>query len=133
MTEADLVDRLAAHKTIGGAAREELAWLASHGSLRQLNAGDVLTAKGATVEGLFVVLSGCITISVDRGAGPRKIMEWRGGDVTGLLPYSRMVSPPGDTVAQEPSEILAVPSDCLRAMTRDCYAVTGISVPNMFG
>src|SRR5262245_37791027 len=119
MTEADLVDRLAAHKTIGGVAREELAWLASHGSLRQLNAGDVLTAKGATVEGLFVVLSGCIAISVDRGAGLRRIMEWRGGDVTGLLPYSRLVSPPGDTVAQEASTVLAVPRAQLREMIRE--------------
>ena len=98
----DLVDRLVEHKTLGAAPREELAWLATHGSLRQLQAGDVLTAKGTRVEGLFVVLSGHIAMSVDRGAGPHKIMEWRGGDVTGLLPYSRLVSPPGDSVAQKP-------------------------------
>src|SRR5215472_18812188 len=78
MTATDLVDRLAAHQTLGGAPREELVWLASHGSLRQLNAGEVLSAKGARVEGLFVVLSGRIAISVDRGAGPHMIMEWRG-------------------------------------------------------
>jgi hypothetical protein len=29
------------------------------------------------VEGLFVVLSGYIAIFVDRGAGLRKVMEWR--------------------------------------------------------
>ena len=131
MKATNLVDRLAEHKTLGAAPREELAWLASHGSLRQLNAGDVLTAKGARVEGLFVVLSGRIAISVDRGAGPHKIMEWRGGDVTGLLPYSRLVSPPGDTVAQEPTEILAVPRDCLRAMTHECYEITATLVHSM--
>ena len=131
MKATDLVDRLAEHKTLGAAPREELAWLASHGSLRQLDAGDVLSAKGARVDGLFVVLSGRIAISVDRGAGPHKIMEWRGGDVTGLLPYSRLVSPPGDTVAQEPSEILAVPRDCLHAMTRECYEITAILVHSM--
>src|SRR5215475_59296 len=131
MTEADLVDLLAAHKTVGGADREELAWLASHGSLRELNAGDVLTSKGTTVEGLFVVLSGCIAIYVDRGAGLRKIMEWRGGDVTGLLPYSRLVSPPADTVAQEPSTILAVHRDQLREMIRECHQITSILVHSM--
>ena len=119
MKATDLVDRLAEHKTLGAAPHEELAWLASHGSLRQLSAGEVLTAKGARVEGLFVVLAGRIAIYVDRGAGPHKIMEWRGGDVTGLLPYSRLVSPPGDTVAQEPTEILAVPRDRLCAMTHE--------------
>ena len=107
MTEAELVDRLAEHKTLGAAPREELAWLASHGTLRQLHTGDVLTPKGAHPEGLSVVLSGRVAIFVDRGAGLKKAMEWREGEVTGLLPYSRLVSPPGDSVAQEPSEILA--------------------------
>src|SRR5437867_1743357 len=111
MTETDLVDRLAAHKTIGAAAREELAWLASHGSLRHLNRGEVLSAKGMRVDYLYVVLSGHVAIFVDRGAGLHKIMEWWAGDVTGLLPYSRLVSPPGDSVAQEPSAILTVHRD----------------------
>jgi signal transduction histidine kinase len=131
MTAADLVDRLAGHKTFGTAPREELAWLASHGTLRQLHACEVLTAKGVQPEGLFVVLSGRIAIFVDRGAGLKKIMEWRPGDVTGLLPYSRMVGPPGDSAAQEPSEILAVHRDHLRAMTHECYELTSILVHAM--
>ena len=62
MTAMDLIDRLAGHKTLGAAPREELAWLAAHGSLRQLDEGEVLTAKGEPVAGLFVVLSGRIAI-----------------------------------------------------------------------
>src|SRR5215217_8161761 len=106
---ADLVDRLAAHRTVGSAPFEELTWLASRGTLRQLHAGQVLTAKGTRPSGLFVVLSGFFTMSVDRGSGLRKIMEWRDGDVMGLLPYSRVSGPPGDAVAQESAEILEVP------------------------
>jgi signal transduction histidine kinase len=128
MKETDLVDQLAEHKGLGAAPREELAWLASHGSLRQLETGDVLTAKGALVEGLFIVLSGRLAMFVDRGAGLHKIMEWRKGEVTGLLPYSRLVSPPGDSAAQEPTAILAVHRDHLHAMTRECYEVTSILV-----
>lgn len=131
METADLVGRLTEHKTLGAAPREELAWLASHGFVRHLNTGDVLTAKGAQVAGLFVLLSGRIAISVDRGAGLKKVMEWQQGEVIGLLPYSRLVSPPGDTVAQEPTEILQVPRDSLRAMTRECYEVTAILVHSM--
>ncbi len=131
MTATDLVDRLAGHKTVGAAPREELAWLASHGSLRHLNEGEVLSAKGAPVEGLFVVLTGHVAIFVDRGAGRHKVMEWRAGDVTGMLPYSRLVSPPGDSVAQEPSEILAVHRGELAAMIRDCHEITSILVHRM--
>jgi signal transduction histidine kinase len=131
MTAPDLVERLAAHRTLGAAAREELAWLASRGSVRELNTGDVLTPKGRNAEGLFVVLAGRIAIFVDRGGGLHKIMEWRGGDVTGLLPYSRMVSPPGDTVAQEPTAILAVHRDHFGAMIRECHEVTSTLVHTM--
>lgn len=76
----DLVDRLAEHKALGSAPREELTWLASHGTLRQMHAHEVLTAQGARVEGLFIILCGRIAMYVDRGAGrPHKVMEWRGG------------------------------------------------------
>lgn len=129
--EVDIIDRLTGHKTLGAAPREELAWLAGHASVRHMGPGDVLTAKGAQVAGLYVILAGRLSISVDRGAGMRKIMEWRGGDVTGLLPYSRLVSPPGDVVAHEATEILAVPRDCLRALTRECYEITAILVHSM--
>jgi len=128
VSPTDLVDRLGKHKTLGGAPREELAWLASHGTLKQLPAGAVLTAKGTQVEGMYVVLSGRLTMSVDRGAGPHKIMEWREGDITGLLPYSRMTSPPGDNIAEEASEVLAVPRDQLRTMIGECHEVTSILV-----
>ncbi len=131
MTATDLVDRLAAHNTIGTAARGELVWLASHGTLRHLEPGDVLTPKNSPVEGLFVVLSGRIAIFVDRGAGPHKMMEWHGGDVTGLLPYSRLVSPPGDTVAQEPATILSVPRTSFPEMIRECHEITSILVHSM--
>jgi signal transduction histidine kinase len=128
MTTQDMVDRLARHKALGAAPREELAWLAAHGTLRRMNTGDVLTRKGTPVAGLFVLLSGRIAIFVDRGAGLNKIMEWREGDVGGMLPYSRLVGPPGDSVAQEPSEILAVPRELMPDIIRECHEVTSILV-----
>ena len=63
--------------------------------------------------------------------GPEKVIEWRAGGITGVLPYSRLQSPPGDAVAQEPMEILAIPRACLRALTHECYEVTAILVHNM--
>ncbi|MBN9615431.1 MAG: hypothetical protein BGO25_13790 [Acidobacteriales bacterium 59-55] len=131
MTETEIVDRLAEHKTLSGAPREELAWLAAHGSVRHLAAGDVLSSKGATVEGMFIVLSGHIAIFVDRGAGRHKMMEWRGGEIAGLLPYSRLVSPPADSVAQEPSTVLAVSRDRMPEMIRECHAITSLLVHTM--
>ena len=61
----DLVDRLAGQKTLGAAPREELEWLAAHGFVRQLEAGEVLSSKDRPVEGMFVVLSGRVTATSD--------------------------------------------------------------------
>ncbi len=131
MTVPDLLDRLIAHATLGSAPREELAWLIAHGSLRRLDEGEVLSAKGVPVAGMFVVLTGHIAIFVDRGAGRHKVMEWWAGDVAGILPYSRLVSPPGDSIAQVPSEILAIPRADLQDMTRDCHEITSVLVHKM--
>jgi signal transduction histidine kinase len=131
MLASEIIARLQAHKTLRAAPENELAWLAAHGSIRRIDKGDVLSAAGQAVGGLFILLDGRIAIFVDRGAGRRRIMEWQAGDVTGLLPYSRLVSPPGDTVAQEPTTVLAVDREHLPAMIRVCHEVTSILVHTM--
>jgi len=128
VTATDLIERLARHKTLGSAPREELAWLAEHGFLRKLSTGDVLVHTGEPVEGLFVILSGRMALFIDRGAGPTKMVEWREGDVTGMLPYSRMVKPPGNAIAQEPMEILELHRDHLRELIEACFEITTILV-----
>ncbi len=131
MTEQDLIDRLAEHKTLGGAPRSELEWLAAHGHIRKLNTGEVLSVKGVQVEALYIILSGRLALFVDRGAGLNKVIEWRAGDVAGLLPYSRLTVAPGNSSALEPLEILAIPRAYVRAMTQECFEVTSILVHTM--
>lgn len=131
MPAENLIDRLEAHRTIGSAPREELTWLASHGTVRRLDAGEILTARGTRPAGMFVLLSGSVSMSVDRGSGPRKIMEWREGDVLGLLPYSRVTGPPGDSVAQEASELLQLNADQIRELSQNCYELTALLVHAM--
>ncbi|HVZ82821.1 MAG TPA: ATP-binding protein [Terracidiphilus sp.] len=127
----EMVDRLAEHKTLGAAPRAELEWLAAHGSIRTLQTDEILSEKGRPVEALHILLSGRAALFADRGAGLTKIIEWRAGDVSGMLPYSRLVAPPGNSIVLEPTEILSIPREQLRAMTRECFEVTSILVHNM--
>lgn len=131
MTAHGLIDRLAQHRTLSAVPRTELEWLATHGSIRRLSAGEVLSAKGQPVEALYIILSGRLALFVDRGAGPNKVIEWREGDVSGLLPYSRLLTAPGDSSALEPVEVLTIPRDQIRAMTRECFEVTSKLVHTM--
>jgi len=129
--DSDLLARLTRHRLLGTAPREELAWLAAHGVSRRLQPGDVTTHQGQQEEWLYVLFSGHIAIHLDRGAGSRKIIEWRDGDVLGLLPYSRGGSPPGRTEAEQPTEMLAIHRDVFPEMIRECPAVTARLVHTM--
>jgi signal transduction histidine kinase len=119
-----LMARLAGHRSLGSVPTAELAWLATHGHVRSLAVGEVLTRKGEFAEHLDIFLSGVVAIHVDRGVGSHKLFEWRGGDVGGVLPYSRGARPPADAVAEEPTEVLCLPAGCLPDMTRECPTVT---------
>ncbi len=124
----DLMERLSRHQTIGTAPRDELAWLVAHGHLEHYEAGHVVSTPDRPVAGMFVLLSGRLSIHVIRAGTRHKLVEWHAGDVTGLLPYSRLVAPPGDTVVDEAADLLVVARDALPAMTRECHELTSILV-----
>jgi signal transduction histidine kinase len=124
MDAPDLVARLAQHRTLSGVPREELDWLAAHGRLRHMERGLIVTQLPELIDNLIVVLSGHMAIYIDRGFGPRKVMEWTGGDISGLLPYSRMNRTIGEPIVDEPGEIFLVPKEDFPEMIRECPVVT---------
>lgn len=129
--DTDLLARLAAHRAFSGVPREELEWLAAHGTLERCEPGDMLARKGEPVHEMYVVLSGHLAHLADQGGVWRKVMDWREGDVTGMLPYSRLVAAPGNTVVQEPSEILRVDRSHLAVIPIECPHVTAALVHTM--
>jgi signal transduction histidine kinase len=131
MSTAEIVELLAAHRTLGSAPRQELEWLASRGTLRHYSPGALVGAKGTPVEVLWIVFTGRSAIFVDRGEGRDKAFEWAGGDVGGILPYSRLVNAPGDNFVLEPMTLLELHRTHLRDLTRDCHTVTTLLVHTM--
>src|SRR5262245_45248387 len=90
--KADVLARLAAHRTLKNAPRAELEWPAEHGTLENWDVGFFPARKGHRVDGLYVIFKGRVSHMTDQGGTWRKVMDWRDGDVTGQLPYSRMVT-----------------------------------------
>ena len=132
---AAIARRLKEHRTLRSAPDEEIAWLTAHGFAHRFDAGQgFLTTQHVAgsgydpVEGLHVILSGHLAIYVDRGEGRHKVMEWRGGDVTGILPYSRMKASPGDVIFEEPTEVFTVDRQHFPEMIRECPEVTATLV-----
>ncbi len=128
MTTEQLVDRLVHHRTIGGAPRAELEWIATHGSVRRVLQGEVVSPQTEIVRGLYIVLSGRMSISIVRGTVRRKVMEWQTGDVTGVLPYSRTLNPPGDTIVDESGDVVSIPREEFPELISRCPEVTAMLV-----
>ena len=131
MAEQDLMARLAGHRSLGNAPATEHAWLVAYGTPQTYAVGDIVTAKGAQATHLLIIFKGHLVIRMDRGAGSHKIFEWRGGDVGGVMPYSRGASPPSDAVAEEPIEALTIPKEAFPELIRECPFLTAKFVHTM--
>src|SRR5262245_40306757 len=124
MPDRDLMERLVQHRTLGNAPREELEWLAAHRNYYEFSPGDLLDRLPHLSDHLGALFYGHYAIYVDHGAGPHKVMEWSGGDVTGYLPYSRMNKVIGDMVIDEGGDVLVVHSQHFPELIRECPMVT---------
>ena len=115
-----LVNRLAGLPNLAEIPDSELEWLVAHGELEHREAGRVMAPMGRRIEKMWIILSGHISVHVDRGTGPRRVIDWRTGEVTGMLPYSRMTGPPGDNFIEEPSELLTIHEKHFPEMIHRC-------------
>jgi signal transduction histidine kinase len=129
VSESSLIERLAALPSLASIPRDQLEWLVAHGEVRNYPARHVLATKGqAAIADLWLVLSGRISIRLDQNGIARTFKEWTRGDLTGLLPYSRLSKAVGDVQADEPLELFVVPNAHVKEMTRTCYEFTALCV-----
>jgi signal transduction histidine kinase len=131
VTDRSLVERLAALPTLASIPRAQLEWLVAHGEVRHYQPGEVVAATGQPIRLLQIVLSGRVSVRLDRGGVARVVKEWTRGDVSGYLPYSRLAASPGDVVAEEPIDALVIRHEDIRDMTRECYEFTALCVHEM--
>jgi hypothetical protein len=61
----DLVERLAAHRTLGSAQRAELEWIAAHGEPHSYKPGELVAWKARPAKDMVILLSGHIALHVD--------------------------------------------------------------------
>jgi signal transduction histidine kinase len=123
-SDGDLIARLGAHKALGNAPRAELEWLIAHGTLERYQENDLIARKGQPVEAMYIILSGHAAHMLDQAGAWRKAIDWYAGDVTGMLPYSRMAAAPGNSVILEATEIFRVPREHLPKLPIECPQMT---------
>src|ERR1051325_92424 len=127
----DLLTHLRKHKTVGQAPQAELEWLIAHATLEHYEPGHMIAKKGVPVDALHILLSGRVTHYTDHGGNWRKALEWHAGEVTGQLPYSRMVTAPGNSFVEEPSDAFRLGREHLPDLPTACPHLTAIFVHGM--
>ncbi len=80
---------------------EDRMWLATHGREVCVNAGDILFEEGASADHMVLILKGEIHVRRQHG-GPMSLFIGRTGQMTGILPFSRMKSYGGQGFAISP-------------------------------
>ena len=120
---SELIERLAAHRMLGGAPRAELEWLVTHGAFVQFETGEIVSRKDEAVDYMVIQLTGRTSAVLDRGSGMRYALETRGGDVSALLPFSRLRTSLGDVVVDEATDAIVVHRDQFPEMIRACPIV----------
>jgi signal transduction histidine kinase len=97
-TSRNLVDDLRKIEIFADLSLEQLDWLAEHLQEMHFQPGEIMGREGDPLDNLVVILEG--EIRLQRGSGGDEII-FRGtaGQITGLLPYSRLTHYSGTTRA----------------------------------
>jgi signal transduction histidine kinase len=83
-----------------GLPEEDRCWLATHGTEIHAKAGEVLFEEGEPAEQMMLILKGELHVRRSR-SGSMALFIGRSGQMTGLLPYSRMTSYGGQGFAAQ--------------------------------
>jgi signal transduction histidine kinase len=98
-----------------GLTFDERLWLAGHGREVVANPGEVLFEEGAPAEDMVLILKGEIHVRRQH-SGPTALFIGRTGQMTGILPFSRMKTYGGQGFAVSPVWVLLVHRDVFPEM-----------------
>jgi signal transduction histidine kinase len=97
---------------------EELTWLAEHVTEQWLEPGETAIAEGAPADRMVMVLEGEIQGRREKGPPDSRVFILRTGDVSGMLPFSRMTAFPATARAAVRSRVVWIPTTRFAEMLR---------------
>ncbi len=109
---------------IANVPEEQLQYLIDNSKSYELKEDEFLFQKGQPSDHMNLILSGRIRIYSQQKNQSREIAILEKGDITGLLPYSRLTHAQGSGQALETSVILAFHRENMPAMIRNNYELT---------
>ncbi|WP_207435568.1 ATP-binding protein [Sabulibacter ruber] len=87
---------------------EQLTWWVETGELLELLPGQFLFRKGDPSENMYLLLEGQLELSLEQNGQLKSVGVYKKGDITGVLPFSRLTHSAGNAEATEPTLLLAL-------------------------
>lgn len=97
---------------------DHLQWLIDHSECKMYEVGDHLFAPDWEPSEMFIVLSGRFSVSFTANGHTRNVGFVEPGNISGLLPYSRMKQMRATGAATEPSQVLITHRDQFRGLAQ---------------
>ena len=127
----DLLSILKNNPEIGHVPEEQLQWLIEKGELKTFQTGEKMFSPDEPSNHLYLVISGRIRIWFDQNGQSREVARWGPGEISGVLPCSRLKTARGHAVMLEETEVFRVHREVFPEMIRDHYELTEALVHKM--
>jgi signal transduction histidine kinase len=108
-----LVEELRKIKNLEDLAEENLEWLASRMTVTAYSPGEVIFAEGTPADQMVIILEGEVRA---QWAGDTRIYIGRAGQITGMLPYSRLTHYPSTGRAGLHTRLASLPKELFPEM-----------------
>ena len=86
----ELAEQLRKVKAFADLSAEDIEWFLSRAEVMRAQPGDVVLREGDPAEKMYVILEGELRARREIAGGDSMVFASRAGDVTGILPFSRM-------------------------------------------
>jgi len=103
---------------------DQLQWLVDQSDCLEFNDGDVLAEPGNPLTGTYFVISGKIRLYLPIGGVKREIGDFKEGEISGYLPYSRAKMGTGYSVSVGTTQIMILPKEKTPEMIKNHFELT---------
>jgi signal transduction histidine kinase len=103
---------------------DQLQWLIDHSDCIMISDGELLSQPGEPIAGTYFVISGKMRLYLPIGGVKREIGDFKPGEISGYLPYSRAKIGTGYSVAVGDTQLLIFPKEKMTEMIRTQFELT---------
>jgi CRP-like cAMP-binding protein len=120
--EPAAISSLQSSEALKNVPDDQLQWLIEHSQYHSLAEGEFLFHAGDAAKATHFLLQGRIRVYLPQNQEIITVME--PGDITGYLPFSRVITTVADALALQDSNVLSLPREHIREMIAKHFELT---------